>query len=194
MTTFQIKQEFIESYNLTGNGYAYETRIIKVTNSTKNICDFFYNEEVSFIKHDNLEFKILRHYKMFGLSDIEIIDQKSDEIKGIVNLPFWNGNDYKEVGKIQYMNVDYNLKRLKERKYCKEFEPESKWDYIVELTGSDTKIIYKLNQELKPFISGNHRKQPFSGEIELKSGDVIALIMGIYLVQIFLNNLDLAGI
>ena len=40
---------------------------------------------------------------MFGASDIQINNQDIDKIVGQIKLPYWNKNDFKEIGTINYL-------------------------------------------------------------------------------------------
>jgi hypothetical protein len=193
LTTYNIKQEYFESFDFIGNGYGCETRKVNVTLSNVEVCVFYYNEDFSLIIADQQEYKIIRNYKLFGFSEIEIINQKTDEVLGKFKLPKWHNNDFKELGRLIYIGKEYSSRRLRIQKDRKTVGKEV-WDYVVELSGSNTKIIYSLFQEVKPLFSANHRKQPYHGEIQLENGDLAILILGIYLVQILLNNEDVVNI
>jgi hypothetical protein len=193
LTVYNFKQEYSEYFDFVGNGYGCETRKINVTFANEKICEIYYNEDFCLMLTEQQEFKIVRHHKLFGFSKIEIINQETDEILGNIKLPNWNQDDFKKIGVLNYQGKEYTSRRLRPQK-DKKTENRNGWDYFVELSGLDTKIIYKLFQEIKPFISSNHRKQPFHGEVELEKGDLITLIFGIYLVQILLNNEDVVDI
>lgn len=188
---YNYKQEYSEYFDFIGNRYGCETRKIIVTLDNEKVCEIFYNEELCLMLTENNELKIIRHHKMFGFSKIEIINQAKDEIIGNIELPNWNKDDFKKLGVINYQGKEYTSRRLKTQKGAKDTKI---WDYVFELSGIETKIIYKLFQEVKPFFSANHRKQPFHGEIELQNGNETSLMLGIYLLQILLNNEDVIDI
>ncbi len=187
MITYNFTQEYIEYFDFIGNGYGCETRKITLTLAEERICDFFYNEDFCLLVTEQIDIKIIKHHKFLKSSKIKIINQKTDEILGNIKLPQWKKDDYKNIGTIQYKGNEYLSRRLDQIKVK---SPETKFlrTYVIELKGIETKITYKLIQRFKPFSSTKANTLPCQGVIELEEGNLITLILGIYLVQVLLDN------
>jgi hypothetical protein len=127
MKIYKCKQEFYESFDIVGNGFYCETRKIVVEEEEKEIGSLHYNEEISKITIENKILKIIRHYKFFSASKIEVINQLTSEEIGSIKIPFWHKNSYNEIGEILILDKRYTIRRLNTINSNK----NTYWDYSI---------------------------------------------------------------
>ena len=174
---FEFSKEVHPKYAVEGFGMLKDWKVYTVTQGEKHVGQFYYHNEICFFEYEDREMGLKINRPFFKNIDVSIIDRKTEQRVGAIEIPMVKGGFDPTIGWIKLSDIIY-----RGEKQGRDVKPRLPWpdnlgnfQFCISNTRQD--VIYGLQ-------TSRYATSPFkNGRIQLLGNDLLLLFAGFFLVE-----------